>query len=248
MNQQTPQETTVENTEQTMDTSTEQNMLKSKNIQYILLLLIIILLGIIGFLLWTNTNESNDDQNDTNTSESNTENESDSTIDLEEEDQDNEDSESSSDMENTEEMSASEGTSVSYPLFFTNAATTDDFADVLETSRSTDRSDAGTFLVEQLFAGPTPSEQSSGMGPITSFEFRGSSNCGGENFTLEVSDSIATLQFCRDTFLVGDITPDFTVPLQETLTQFSTVDRVIVLDKNGDCWNDLSGTGEACAR
>lgn len=108
-------------------------------------------------------------------------------------------------------------------------------------SRTTDRVDVAEFAIEQLIAGPTSKERE--MGLRDEIELTGESNCGGENFTLSISDAgEARLQFCRDVITAG-IGQDARIinAIASTLKQFSTVDRVIILDASGNCFKDLSG-------
>lgn len=76
------------------------------------------------------------------------------------------------------------------------------------------------------------------MKPI---QFRGSSNCGGD-FNLSLSGGVARLKFCR-TIPSAGIGDDARVKssVDATLQQFSTVNSVIVLTKEGDCYGDMSG-------
>lgn len=107
--------------------------------------------------------------------------------------------------------------------------------------RSTDRIDGAEFAIEQLIAGPTPEERERGL--RDEILLTGESNCGGENFTLSISDAAeARLQFCRGVISAG-IGQDVRIrnAIESTLQQFSTVEKVIILNQYGDCFKDLSG-------
>jgi len=110
-------------------------------------------------------------------------------------------------------------------------------------TRTTDRIDVAEFAIEQLIAGPTTWERERGfLAPIDVNDFRGESNCGGENFQVVISNGVAKLQFCR-TLVTGGIGDDarVTSSIENTLNQFNTVDSALLLDQYGDCFKDLSG-------
>ncbi len=139
--------------------------------------------------------------------------------------------------------------SEAYDVFFPKMPEfTEDFTFVKPVQRSTDREDVATFLVEELFKGPTEEEASEGLSDIYTLELTGASNCSGEDFELSIQNQVALFKFCRSTTGENDLrNPDFIVSLNETLKQFDTVDSVIVLNKDGGCWNDLSGIGASCS-
>lgn len=100
----------------------------------------------------------------------------------------------------------------------------------------------GTRTIEKLIAGPTPEEQAQGYFSELGEMIRGESNCQGRDFILRISGGTAELQFCRQVVSAG-VGQDARVTnqIEETLTQFSTVDRVRLLDRQGNCLFDLSG-------
>ena len=59
---------------------------------------------------------------------------------------------------------------------------------------------------------------------------------------ISITARKATVQFCRDTQLLGDFSGSFaTAQIAQTVNQFSTVDSTRVLNADGGCLNDLAG-------
>lgn len=139
------------------------------------------------------------------------------------------------------------GTTKAYQLYFSKAPENiNDFGYVESIPIITDRTDVATFLVEELIKGPTDFEKNQGFQPI-SVGLTGESNCGGKDFSLNIEHIYAIFRFCKDTTNLNDMrNPDFTVALEKTLTQFDTINSVIILDKNGNCWNDMTGISLSC--
>ena len=110
-----------------------------------------------------------------------------------------------------------------------------------------------TYAMTQLIAGPTASESAAGYYTPISTIFSGSSNCGGADFTITLNmkgstpaQGTATLQFCRATQLPGDLTGSYIkAEINKTLTQFPTIQSVVILTQNGSCFDDLRG-GNLC--
>ena len=107
---------------------------------------------------------------------------------------------------------------------------------VIRTTRS---QNLPRFAVEQLIAGPTRAERQKGWVPA--IQLKGSSNCGSD-FKLSMSKGVTRLQFCR-IIPSGGIGDDAraTSSLTATLKQFTNVKSVIILDKDGNCFGDMSG-------
>lgn len=99
----------------------------------------------------------------------------------------------------------------------------------------------GTYAVSELLKGPTEAEQK--LGYFRTARLRSSeSNCAGKDFTLIVANGIATLRFCRLFDLIGTISDgQAESEIRATLNQFPTVQKVVILDRNGDCLFNLSG-------
>lgn len=106
-------------------------------------------------------------------------------------------------------------------------------------TRATSRVDVAEFAIEQIIQGPTSAEKEQGFTDI--IDFRGESTCG-ENFTINISNGIAQLQFCRTVPTAG-IGEDAGIQkaVTNTLKQFNSVDQVVIFNKNGDCFKDMSG-------
>lgn len=106
-----------------------------------------------------------------------------------------------------------------------------------------------TYAMQQLIAGPTAAEQAAGFyTPLTS-SLSGASNCGGPDFTITLNmhaatpeNGTATLRFCRQTSLAGDLTGAYIrAEINKTLTQFPTITKVVILNSSGSCFDDASG-------
>lgn len=99
----------------------------------------------------------------------------------------------------------------------------------------------GTYAISQLIAGPTSDEAALGL--YSTVKVRNdASSCNGQDFKLTIANSVATLQFCRTFDAIGtmsDATAQETI--KATLLQFSTVKKVIILTKAGNCQFDMSG-------
>jgi len=98
-------------------------------------------------------------------------------------------------------------------------------------NRTTTRNDVEVFAIEELIKGPTEEEQDMNLANFFLF-LDGESNCNGKDFTLSVSNKVATLQFCKD---IIPITYGETVEnsFKNTLTQFDSIDTVVIKYKNG---------------
>ncbi len=113
------------------------------------------------------------------------------------------------------------------------------FSYVESVIRTTQSQSLARFAVEQLIAGPTKAERQKGL--VSAIQLRDSSNCTSD-FKLSISQGVARLQFCRTVVSrgVGDDARTKSA-LTATLKQFSNVNSIIILDKNGNCFGDMSG-------
>jgi hypothetical protein len=115
----------------------------------------------------------------------------------------------------------------------------EDFTYVEPVWRTTSSLGLAQFSIEQLISGPTTQEKARSL--IAPIQLRGSSNCG-KDFTLSISNGVANLRFCKSVLSSG--TGDDgrqKSSINATLKQFSTINSVIVLDRNGNCLGDQSG-------
>ena len=133
--------------------------------------------------------------------------------------------------------------SISLAVYFSKEPESlDDFTYTQAVTRSSSRADMGAFAVEQLIAGPTNTEASHGLFSSLKGKLQGDSSCSGKDFSLSVSSRTARLKFCKTVASAG--TGDdarITSAVTDTLQQFSTVDSVIILTRDGNCFGDMSG-------
>lgn len=136
---------------------------------------------------------------------------------------------------------SSSASTVSLKVFFSkNPESMNDFTYTQIVIRSTDRKDVGAFAVEQLISGPTESEAFTGL--VTPLKLSGESNCAGKDFGLNIVNKVATLKFCKliKSSGIGDDARVKSV-INETLKQFSTIEKVVILSKDNICFGDESG-------
>jgi hypothetical protein len=115
----------------------------------------------------------------------------------------------------------------------------EDFTYVEPVLRTTSSQGLAQFSIEQLIAGPTSQEKARNL--IAPIQLRGSSNCG-KDFTLSISNGVATLRFCKSVLSSGSGDDGRQKSsINATLKQFSTINSVIILDRNGKCLSDQSG-------
>ena len=110
------------------------------------------------------------------------------------------------------------------------------------------------FSLRQLIAGPTASEKASGVYTDLPASLSGASNCGGDDFqlypdhkgTTTPAPGTMTIKFCRDIQLAGDLTgARIAAEINKTMLQFSNIHQVVILTKDGGCFNDFQGAN-AC--
>jgi hypothetical protein len=150
----------------------------------------------------------------------------------------------------------------SYPIkvYFSNNAGS--MTSVAPVNRVSPTAQVEEFSVQMLIAGPTSEERAAGLFSEFNSAFSGPSTCvsgampvGGPDFTLTLNmkgttpeQGTATLKLCRPTELAGEGT-GFRIgaEITNTLEQFPTVKKVIILNQQGNCWSgvDLRG-GNAC--
>ena len=110
------------------------------------------------------------------------------------------------------------------------------------------------FSLQQLIAGPTAAEAGAGFYTDLTTSLTGASTCGGADFqlypdhkgTTVSSPGTMTIKFCRATQLAGDLTGSRIVAeINKTMLQFSNIHQVVILTKDGGCFNDFQGAN-AC--
>jgi len=128
-------------------------------------------------------------------------------------------------------------------VFFSRRPESDgDFAAVFPVSRTAPDAGVARAALHELIAGPTPAEQDVGYFAELGQMLYGPSTCGDDGFTIRIADGVATVRFCRGLRSGGigqDARLDSTV--KATLTQFPTIQRVRLLDQDGNCLLDMSG-------
>jgi hypothetical protein len=145
-----------------------------------------------------------------------------------------------------------QGTPTSYPVqvyFSRHPQSDNDPTLIFAVTRSSPTIGVATFAIGQLIAGPTQAEQSQGYYTPLSGSLQGASSCGGADFTITLDHrgarsevGTATLRFCRQTLLAGDMTgARITAEITSTLEQFSSIRKVVILNQGGYCFDDLSG-------
>ena len=106
-----------------------------------------------------------------------------------------------------------------------------------------------TFALGQLVVGPTRTETKAGYYSALAGLLHGPSDCGGPAVRImlnrrgmTVEPGTATVRFCRRS-RSGGIFDDVRVQYEivKTLTQFPSIKRVVILNKFGQCFGDLSG-------
>lgn len=143
-------------------------------------------------------------------------------------------------------------TPVAYPVkvYFSKHPDSDnDVNKTFPVSRVSPTLGVATFAIGQLFAGPTTTEQARGYYSPWVGIFSGASNCGGPTFKITLdhrgttpAPGVATLQLCKETQLPGDLAGARAEATAEaTLLQFSNIKKVVILNWQGACFNDLSG-------
>jgi sporulation and spore germination protein len=108
-----------------------------------------------------------------------------------------------------------------------------------------------TYAISQLIAGPNAAEKAQGYYTPLEGALSGASVCNGADIKITLNwnrttaeTGTATLQFCRDVRGLGD-TPSAVARMEitQTMTQFSNIKKVVIIYKNGACFDDLIGCG-----
>lgn len=105
------------------------------------------------------------------------------------------------------------------------------------------------FAIRQLVVGPTRTETKAGYYSALASILHGPSDCGGPAARIvlnrrgtTIEPGTATVRFCRRS-MSGGIFDDVRVrsEISRTLTQFPSIKSVVILNKVGQCFGDLSG-------
>jgi hypothetical protein len=106
-----------------------------------------------------------------------------------------------------------------------------------------------TYAINQLIAGPTAAEKAQGLYTPLEGALSGASVCNGADIKITLNwdrthteTGTATLQFCRDVPGFGDTGAAIVRnEISKTMTQFSNITKVVIIYKNGACFDDLIG-------
>lgn len=131
-----------------------------------------------------------------------------------------------------------------YPVsvyFSKHPQSDDDPGATFPVKRSSPNAGVGKFAIAELLKQPDAAEQSQGY--FTTVKLRSdTSTCGGADFTLAISDGVATLQFCKPFDHLGVVADgQADSELKATLKQFPTIKKVVILNSESNCEFDSSG-------
>lgn len=131
-----------------------------------------------------------------------------------------------------------------YPVkvyFSRHPASDDDPSRTFPVDRVSPDLGVGKFTITELLKGPTQDEATQGYFSYAKLRSE-QSNCQGADFTLNIGDKIATLRFCKTFDHIGSVSDgQAESEIKATLTQFDAIEKVVILNKNGDCEFNLSG-------
>ena len=133
---------------------------------------------------------------------------------------------------------------VTYPVkvyFSKNPESFDDPSRVYAVDRTAPTLAVATFVIKQLITGPTTLETA--MGYFSDVKIRNDSSiCDDNDFRVSISNSVATLQFCRTFDAIGVMSDARAQEIiKASLLQFPTIKKVVILSKTGHCLFDASG-------
>lgn len=113
----------------------------------------------------------------------------------------------------------------------------------------------GTFALTQLFAGPTADEQAQGYYSPFDGALGATNYCSdsSKDFTLLLNQrgstpeqGTATVTLCRTVSIAGDLDGGrMKAMITSTLLQFPNIQQVVILNHDGQCFDDLRG-GNQC--
>jgi hypothetical protein len=119
----------------------------------------------------------------------------------------------------------------------------DDPTVVFGVERVSPDSGVARFAIKELLQGPTAEEESGGLfSTWTSFGYGTDSDCGDDGFELALKNGVLTVRFCVTVVLLGSVADaQAATVMTETLTQFATIDHLVILNRENHCMFDLSG-------
>lgn len=122
---------------------------------------------------------------------------------------------------------------------------------------ATGTQDLATFALQQMLKGPTKAERSQGYYNPFDGQLALQSTCAGtfRDFDLTLDhrgpapeQGTATLQFCRRVDIPGDLEgPRMSAMITSTLTQFPAIKKVVILNYQSNCFDDLQGQNACLA-
>ncbi len=138
----------------------------------------------------------------------------------------------------TTENTASTDTPGDITVYFSkNPDSENDPNAVYPVTRSAGDQSAVNVAINELIAGPNPSEKASGY--YGGLLLDGQSSCGGQDFTLRIEGETAKLQFCRHHISYGSVQDTRELAqITNTLKQLGNITKVLVLNQDGNCLFD----------
>ncbi|MGZ6391273.1 MAG: GerMN domain-containing protein [Ktedonobacterales bacterium] len=144
------------------------------------------------------------------------------------------------------------GTQTGYPVkvYFSKHPDSDNAPRaVFAVNRTSPTLGVATYSISQLIAGPTPSEKAAGYYTPLEGSLSGTSSCNGNDIQIILDRNrtsaevgTATMQFCRTVRGLGDTGAIVARnEITTTLTQFPTIKKVVIIYKDGSCFDDLVG-------
>lgn len=131
-----------------------------------------------------------------------------------------------------------------YPVriyFSKHPESDDDPGKTFPVSRTSPDIGVARFAVAELLKGPTSDESTQGYFSTIQLQ-AAASTCGGADFTITIEGGTAKLQFCKPFDHRGSVADGQAASaIKATLSQFESVNRVVILNSRGDCEFDLSG-------
>lgn len=100
----------------------------------------------------------------------------------------------------------------------------------------------GNFAIAELLKGPNETESANGYFSTANLRSGSTSNCSGKDFTLTINSGTATLKFCRQFDHRGVVADgQAESEIKATLKQFGSIQKIIILNYQGNCEFNLSG-------